>query len=476
MARGDFHEHITSCPVVCPCGCGESIPLAKLIEHATVCPNVQVPCTAAEFGCTETVLRGTCHNHEQECRYEQSRFIFEPLYQETVTLKGEICSLTTKYENLNKNHQQVLTEVGDMKIKCDDLNNLYKNALTKVGELKRNNENLTNNYNQARNDISVLNKQYTTLENKYETILQRLATLTTKSRVDQLPSTLSKSMDPIEHVACGSRCDIEIWNIRTDTRVTVLKGHTIAIYFIIQLSDGTLVSASRDTTIRLWNIETGECTKVHTGHTSYVFCMIQLANGTIASGSSDNTIRIWNREQELQTIQAGTGAECLLELEDGTLVSGGYDNKITFWNVTSGEKIKTLTGHTRTVLSLVQLKDGRLVSASDDKTIQIWKNDKCEKVLEGHTGCVYKVIELTDGQLASCSFDKTIRLWNMHTEECQVLTGHAQEVRSVVQISSDIIISGSLDNTIRVWKNGKQIKQMECSGWICSIAPIKIKI
>ncbi len=99
--------------------------------------------------------------------------------------------------------------------------------------------------------------------------------------------------------------------------------------------------------------------------------MIQLANGTIASGSYDQTIRIWNREQEIKTIQANAIVFCLLKLEDGTLVSGGYDKMITFWNVRSGEKIKTLTGHTYRVQSLVQLKDGRLVSASLDKTIRI---------------------------------------------------------------------------------------------------------
>jgi WD40 repeat protein len=375
MARGDFQEHIPRCPVVCPHGCGENVPRANLNNHATVCPNVQVPCVAAEFGCTEMVQRGARRNHEQQCRYEQSRFIFEPIHQDAVMLRkheSEIFSLTTKYDNLNKNHQQVLTEVGDTKIKCDNLHKLY-HALTEVRELKRNNENLINKYNQACNDIGILHKQYTTLENKYETILQQLATLTTKSRVDQLSSTVFKSMDPIEHVASGSGYDIEIWNVSTGTHVKVLKGHTSYIYSIIQLSDGTLVSASADNTIRLWNIETGECMKVHTGHTIYVTCVIQLANGTIASGSNDKTIRIWNREQEIKTIQAGIGVFCLLEVEDGTLVSGGHDKKITFWNVRSGEKIKTLTGHTNTVLSLVQLKDGRLVSASQDNTIRVFQ-------------------------------------------------------------------------------------------------------
>jgi WD40 repeat protein len=401
MDRGDFEQHKPNCPVKCAQGCGEDVPRSKVTEHATVCTNVQVPCTANELGCTEIILRGNLQNHVQECKYEQSRWIIEPLRQETVSLRQHV----------------------------DQLNNHYQQSLHE------------------------LNK-------KYEMILQ------------QLPNNVPNLF---EHVASGSGDDIEIWNVSTGTRVKVLKGHTSSIYSIIQLSDGTLVSASWDKTIRLWNIETSECTKIYTGHTDHVCCVIQLTNGTIASGSHDQTICIWNQEQEIKTVQADTIVHCLLELEDGTLVSGGYDKMITFWNVTSGKKMKTLTGHTSAVRSVLKLEDGRLVSASMDKTIRIWQNDKCERVLEGHTNRVYNVIELTDGQLASCSHDGTIRLWNINTGESQVLTGHTEAVLSLVQISSDTIISGSLDKTIRVWKNGKQIKQMDCSGWIYSIIPVKIK-
>ncbi len=379
MTRGDFQEHIPKCPTPCPHECGESVPRASVTEHETVCPNVQVPCAAKELGCIEVVPRGDLQNHAQVCRYEQSRWIIEPL-------KQDIASLETK--------------------------------------------------------------------------LQQLANRTTRSKD--------------KHVACSSGCDVEIWNVSTRTCVMVLEGHTGVISSIIQLSDGTLVSASGDNTIRLWSIETGECTKAHTGHASTVNCLIQLANGTIASGSSDATIRIWNREQEEKIIHVGSGVLYLLELDDSTLVSGNGDGLITFWNVTSGERIKTLTGHTGTVLSLLQLRDGRLASSSYDNTIRVWKNDKCDKVLTGHTNWVRKVVELTDGQLTSCSGDKIIRLWNMNTGDSQVLTGHTDQIWSLAQISSDTVVSGGMDKTIRVWKNGKQIKQMECSGSVYSITPIKL--
>lgn len=65
-----------------------------------------------------------------------------------------------------------------------------------------------------------------------------------------------------------------------------------------------------------------------------LFSLIELGNGNIASGSRDNTIKIWNR---------------------------------------NGECLKTLTGHSGTILSLAETSDGKLVSASRDKTIKIWE-------------------------------------------------------------------------------------------------------
>ncbi len=68
---------------------------------------------------------------------------------------------------------------------------------------------------------------------------------------------------------------------------------------------------------------------------------------------------------------------CLVTLPDGLLASGSSDKTIRIWNVTSGITIKTLTGHTGGVWSLVVLpNDSLLTSGSDDKTIRIWSQRK----------------------------------------------------------------------------------------------------
>ncbi|MFM6375544.1 MAG: WD40 repeat domain-containing protein, partial [Microcystis panniformis] len=59
-----------------------------------------------------------------------------------------------------------------------------------------------------------------------------------------------------------------------------------------------------------------------------------------------------------------------------TLVSGSYDNTIRLWNVETGQEIRTLTGHDRSVSSVNFSPDGKtLVSGSWDKTIKLWSNE-----------------------------------------------------------------------------------------------------
>ncbi|OUL37177.1 hypothetical protein BV372_03540, partial [Nostoc sp. T09] len=58
------------------------------------------------------------------------------------------------------------------------------------------------------------------------------------------------------------------------------------------------------------------------------------------------------------------------------LASGSGDNTIKIWDISTGKAIKTLTGHSSAVNSVVFSPDGQnLASGSDDKTIILWNLD-----------------------------------------------------------------------------------------------------
>ncbi len=56
------------------------------------------------------------------------------------------------------------------------------------------------------------------------------------------------------------------------------------------------------------------------------------------------------------------------------LASGSSDKTIKIWEVATGKVLRTLTGHSHSVNSVVYSPDGRyLASGSGDKTIKIWR-------------------------------------------------------------------------------------------------------
>ena len=162
------------------------------------------------------------------------------------------------------------------------------------------------------------------------------------------------------------------------------------------------------------------------------------------------------------------------------------------------EQVKTITGHTDSVNSLLHLKDGRVASCSIDKTIRIYdpSNDyHCDQVIERHNygirsicqlddgtivscsddksimigdytiknaydDCIWKVITLPNNRIASCSKDMTIKIWKSNPPysdtPIKVLREHSRGVNSLLYIKErDVMISGSDEVTRRIWNMSK---------------------
>ena len=115
--------------------------------------------------------------------------------------------------------------------------------------------------------------------------------------------------------------------------------------------------------------------------------LLLLSDGRIVSGSRDRSLRIWNPSSgECETVLQGltTSVTSLLLLSDGRIVSDSRDRSLRIWNPSSGECETVLQGLTTSVTSLLLLSDGRIASGSGDKTLRIWNpsSGKCETVLQ----------------------------------------------------------------------------------------------
>ena len=120
-----------------------------------------------------------------------------------------------------------------------------------------------------------------------------------------------------------------------------------------------------------------------------------------------------------------------------TLATPMEDNTAALWSAATGERLRTLEGHTDRVASVAWSPDGQtLATASFDKTAVLYSAASGERLrtLAGHTGGVQSVAWSPDGRtLATASFDKTAALWSAATgERLRTLEGHTASVASVV--------------------------------------------
>ena len=100
---------------------------------------------------------------------------------------------------------------------------------------------------------------------------------------------------------------------------------------------------------------------------------------------------------------------------------GDQDGVITLWDVESGNKLRTLHGHTGLILRLEFSKDGtRLASASFDRLAKVWDVSSGQELasLYGNNSNVFGVSFSPDGKfLATGGGDGTVRTYTLWLDD-----------------------------------------------------------
>jgi len=266
-------------------------------------------------------------------------------------------------------------------------------------------------------------------------------------------------------VASGDRT-VRVHEVEGRRDVKRLVGHTASVWAVALSPDGKrAVSGSMDGTARVWDIQTGLQIGKFDQHESLVSAVAFPANEKWAiSGGFDGAVVLWRITDgaEIRRWEGKAKYVTAIAVDPaGKTALIAADRNLYLWDLTTGETLKTFTGHTATVTSVTFTDDGaKAISGGDDRTIRVWdvKDGKRLHTLEGHEAAVRSVAAMPGGRwLISGSSDRTLRIWDLWSmAEAGAFKKHAAPLVSVAFLNNGTqTISGDRDLAIHPWKIDK---------------------
>lgn len=215
-----------------------------------------------------------------------------------------------------------------------------------------------------------------------------------------------------------------------------------------------LLTGSQDRTIKRWNISSKKPT-------------------TTSKPSTTLHRALYTRKAHDKDINAIS-----LSPTSHLFASASQDRTVKVWSVEEGEVLGILRGHRRGVWSVAftpanypavtsdsggSASRGLVLTGSGDKTVKIWNltDYTCLRTLEGHTNSVLKILWMPPPAsnrpplLATAGGDGLVKLWDAHTgEPATTLDNHTDRVWALaVHPDTNTVVSGSADSTITFWKD-----------------------
>uniref|UniRef100_A0A8C4LZB6 Zinc finger protein 106 n=1 Tax=Equus asinus asinus TaxID=83772 RepID=A0A8C4LZB6_EQUAS len=270
--------------------------------------------------------------------------------------------------------------------------------------------------------------------------------------------------DTSRHVSETYTCFLEISSEPGDDDEPTegsFEGHQAAVN-AIQIFGNLLYTCSADKTVRAYNLVSRKCIGVFEGHTSKVNCLLVTQtsgkNAALYTGSSDHTIRCYNVKTR----------ECVeqLQLEDRVLClhsrwrilyAGLANGTVVTFNIKNNKRLEIFECHgPRAVSCLATAQEGArklLVVGSYDCTISVRdaRNGLLLRTLEGHSKTIL-CMKVVNDLVFSGSSDQSVHAHNIHTGELvRIYKGHNHAV-TVVNILGKVMVTACLDKFVRVYE------------------------
>ncbi len=218
-----------------------------------------------------------------------------------------------------------------------------------------------------------------------------------------------------------TRSSVDVWDVRTMTRVAELPGHRDGVLDVEFSPDSTLLAVGGlDHTIALWDVRRATRHAELIGHNGPVDGLAFSSDGRLlASAGHDELVMVWDvvRRRATATLEGHQGwvRDVAFSSDGRTLASASIDRTVRVWDVPTRRHLTTLTGHADAAKGVTFSPDGRLLAfTSDDETVTLWDLAGRTPVarLTGHTAAADAIAFSPDGgTLASVGRDHTAILF-----------------------------------------------------------------
>lgn len=270
-----------------------------------------------------------------------------------------------------------------------------------------------------------------------------------------------------QFVSCSKDRSVRIWSVLGKSDPLIMKGGHNSLVLACDFSPlGTRVVSccAEDRAIKVWNSRTGSKASSLKGHTHKVYCVRYSPTGAyIASAACDTTVRVWSAEtfSKEATLKGHTEAvfSCEFSNSDGGkyIVSGSDDRLVKIWDWNKGKEEKTLRGHTSTIWSVAfSRNDKYVVSASMGPELIVWSTETGSilRRLENDLSSPihHAIFSPNDKYILCCSRDGSVRIWRAEDGELvERILAHSTIVYHM-SINKEQLLTSSLDGTIKLWK------------------------
>jgi WD40 repeat protein len=267
---------------------------------------------------------------------------------------------------------------------------------------------------------------------------------------------------------------LRIWDADSFEPRGILGRHDNDVNQVLFNGDGTIVaSCGDDSVVRVWDPATRDSTRVLKGHLGDANSVSFSPDGTIlVSGGDDGAVRVWDVRRKEQTSLPDGYLSTACFVRQGILIATArVDDTIVVCNSTTGQHVKTLTGHRGRVNSLCMAADGaRLAAVTNHEVLYQWDIRTGALELEsrpwvkkqsrvsrfGHFADVpltSSVCFSPDGRrLAYCCNDTIIRILDLDTKKEMILSGHTDVVSQLCfNWRSNRLLTGGYDGDCRLW-------------------------